>query len=813
MNPLHLAFRQLARAPGFTATGVLTLALGIGFSVASFSITNAFLLRPLPFPEAHQLVRIFRTSPQSQSLPHAPANLIDLGARVTSFSATAIYAPDNYAYGEPGQPAERVNGLNATASLFEVLRVQPVLGRGFAPGDDQPGRPLVVVLSHRTWQQRFGTDPGVLGRAIRLNGRVFTIIGVLPPAFEAPLVWGRAEFIAPITITPGMRLLRTSRWAQCVGRLRPGVGLPEAQSELATVAAQLVQEFPKENAVMGLRVAPLHSSNLGATTRTLLWLVTGVSLLMLLIACANLASLQLARAFARTHDLAVRAALGGNRWQLMAPLLLESLLLAALGGAGGLLVALWSNDLIGRALVLGPDRGFRLPIDVRVVGFAALVALLSGLAFGLVPAWLAARGSAADSLKDAARAATPGRGQQRLKRALSAGTLALALALVGATAAFALGFQRFTHRSLNWDPDDLFVGNVVLPDSRYAERDRQRAFQRELLERLAAIPGVQHAAVAGSVPLYSLDGTMARTTALIAEGQPQPPPGSEIATEAASVSPDYFAALRMQLRQGRTFSPDLKADDPPVAVVNRSVAERFWPGENPLGRRLRFTSANTLGAGEDWFEVIGVVDDVRMLVRLDAPATRLQVFRPQVQLPSRYFTIVVRGAQPAEALVAPVRQAVAALDIDLAVAFAGPVRALAEIFQANIQIVIGNLAISAGLGLLIAAIGLFGVIAQLTTQRTREIGVRIALGANPADVRRMIFSEGGRLLVTGIAAGVPAFYGLIVVLRRGLPEVTLPGPWLLVVNLAVLAGVTLLACWLPARRATKVDPMTALRAE
>ncbi|HVZ64376.1 MAG TPA: ABC transporter permease [Lacunisphaera sp.] len=813
MNHLQLAVRQLSRAPGFTCAATITLALGIGLSVSSFSITNAILLRPLRYPDSDQLVRIFRTSNQSQSLPHAPANLLEIRERATSFAAMAMYAPDNFAYGEPGQPAERVDGLNATASLFDVLRVQPVLGRAFLPGDDQPGQPLVALVSHPCWQQRFGGDPAVLGRVVRLNGRTFTIVGVLPPEFDAPLVWGRAEFVAPITITPGLRTLRTSRWAQGVGRLRPGISLREAQSELETIAAQLVKAFPKENADLRLRATPLHDSNLGATQRTMLWLVTGVALLMLLIACANLASLQLARAFTRTHDLAVRAALGGGRWQLMAPLLAESLLLAALGGGAGLLLALWMNDFIGNSVVVGPNRGFHLSMDGRVVAFAATVSLASGLAFGLVPAWVAARGSSAESLKDAARAATPGRGQQQLKRALIAGTLALALALVGVSASFGLGFWQFMHRPLNWEPDGLFVGNVILPESRYAERDRQRDFQRDLLARLNAVPGVQHAACAGSVPLYSLDGTMARTNALIAEGQPLPKPGTEAATEAIAVTPDYFAALRIRLRQGKTFSTSLQATDPPVAVVNQAVADRFWPGQDPIGRRLRFTSANTLAAGEEWFEVIGVVDDVRMLVRLDAPATRLQVYRPQIQLPSRYFTIVVRGAQPAEAMVHPVRQAVAALDADIAVAFAGPVQAIADYFQANIQIIIGNLAVSSGLGLLIAAVGLFGVIAQLTTQRTREIGVRIALGARTGDILRMIFGEGGRLLVVGIFAGVPGYLALNAVVRHGIPEVALPGAWLLGANLAMLAIVAVLACWLPAKRATKIDPVEALRAE
>lgn len=814
LSALRFAFRQLARSPGFTTAAVLTLALGIGFSVSCFSITNAFLLRDVPYPDPHQLVQIFQTSPQSQSLQHAPANLAALREASTSFQATAIFGGGFHTLGEPGQPPEPVSALSASPEFLDVLRVQPLLGRGFAVGEDESDRPRVALLSHRTWTRRYGSDPAVLGRTVRLNGIVHTIVGVLPPGFDAPLVWGPVEFLIPTLTTPAVKAVRHARWLWCIGRLKPGVTARAAEKDLATITARLVRDFPKENAGIGVRVAPLHNSNQSPTYRTMVWLATALALTMLLIACANLASLQMARALGRTHDYAVRAALGGTRWQLTLPLVLESLLLAVLGGAGGLLIAWWANDLIGRTLIVGLERGFHVPIDIRVLLFAGGVALLSGLAFGLVPGWFAARSSAAEALKDSSRAATPTRAQQRTKRILISSTLALALALVGVAGSFGFGFRGFLRRPLGWEPEGLFIGNFTLPNPRYSfsKPDGLRQFQRALLAGLAALPGVRHAALSTGLPLYSLDN-VGRTTAVVVEGQPPPSPGQEPIVETQAVSSDYFAALGIRLRQGSFFPADYQSGDSPVCIVNQSLADRFWPNQDPLGRRLRFTAVNTLGAGEEWFQIIGVVDDVRMLRRLDAPATRLQLYRPLIQVPNRYLIVVVRAEQSPAAMVAPVRRAVAAVDADVVVALAGSVEARTAWFRVSTGLIIASLAISATLGLLIAAVGLFGIVSHFMIQRTREIGVRIALGAGSADVLRIVAAEARRLLVVGLAAGVPAYLALNQVLRRTMPEMALPGPWWLATNLIILAGVTLLACWLPARRATRINPVDALRAE
>ncbi len=803
VSDIRFAIRLLARAPGFTVVAILTLALGIGLSSSSFSLANAFLLRNVPYPEAERLVRIFRTSPESRTLNHATGNALDLRAAATTFEGLALYNQDSFSLGEPGQPAQQVQGLSATADFFQVLRMQPAMGRGFAPGDDEPGAARITVVSHRAWMRRFAGDPNVIGRSVRINTEPHTIVGILPESFHAPLVWGDVEFVIPRTIHPTFFTNRTDAWIGIMGRLAPGVSLDQAQAEFTTLASRLTREFPKENANLGLRVVGLSQSNMDTVSRVLLWLMTGIALAMMLIACANLASLQVARAFVRSREYAVRAALGGSRRQLMTPLIIESLLLSIAGGIVGLGVAAFSNDIVGANLRIGSEPGFNIPIDGRVLGFAALAAVLSGLAFGLAPAWLASRTSAADMLKDGARGTTGGRAQQRLKRFLIVGEMALALALVGVAAAFGVGAKPFLNRDYGWEIDGLFSGFIAMPYDNYSEPPQVHAFQRDLLQRLQQIPGVEHAVLANGLPLYSLSGA----NRLVIEGQTEASPGQEPTAEMARVSADYFRALGIPLRRGTLFTDDIEADDPAVVVINQAMAERFWPGEDPVGKRLRLVD------NEQWIEVVGVVNNVGMAVRLDRSPTPFQMYRPLQQATTRYISVLLRSDLAPELLERPVGEAVAALDPDLPVAQPGSLRAQVDRGMGNLNLVIYNLGISAGMGLLIAGVGLFGVISQLTAQRTRDIGVRIALGAQRRDILTMVLGEGLKLLLIGIVLGVPAYYALTLIFSSSMPQMKLPGIWLLGTNLAILSATMFLASYLPARRATKINPIDALRAE
>jgi putative ABC transport system permease protein len=809
---LRIGQRMLRRSPAFSATVVLTLGLGIGLCTSSFSLTNAFLLRELPYPDSSRLMRVFRTSPQAESIPHSLANFADMRASARSFSAVALFGTSGFTLSEPGQPGESVAGFSVSAEFFDLLGVHPALGRLFAAGDDLREHDAVAVITHEAWKNRYGSDPTVVGRTVRLDSQPHTIVGVLPPEFDAPLTWGRPSFITAFRLGPAAWAKRAGGWARCLARLKPGVSLAEAQSELTTIAARLVHDHPDENAGMGLRVTPLLGSTVGSSSRTILWLTTGISAIMLLIACANLASLQLARAFGRSHEFAVRSALGGSGWHLVMPAVAENLILCAAGGTMALFVAAWSNSAIGRLTGVSGQLGLEIPIDWRVLAFTAAVSMASGIACGAAPAWFCGRVRAGSALQAGSRTATGSRGQQKLKQILTAGTLALALALVGVAASFALAFRAFQRRPVGWQPDGVLVGTVALPNGRYPNATKVREFEHTLLDRLSVLPGVEHAALCWSLPLTSYDfrGTGTR---VIAEGMPPPAPGTEPTADFVPVSPGYFAALQIPLKRGEIFPADLGPDRPLVAVINESMAELLWPGENPIGRRIRFPNDANATGSDPWFQVVGVVGDVGMLVRFTQAYTRMQAYRSIDQFPGQGPTIVLRAHVPPDTLTAPVREIVAALDSDLAVVRSGSLRGQASNFLANANALLFEILVSAGMGLLIAVVGLYGVIAQITGQRTREIAVRIALGAGRLGVTRLILGQGLRLLLAGLVAGLPAYFGLNFLLHRAWPEMTLPGVWLLGLTTSVLALTTLLACWLPARRATRIDPMVALRAE
>lgn len=803
MSNLRFALRSLLKSPGFTAVAILMLALGIGLSASSFSMANAFLLRNVPYPEPERLVRLWETSARSNRGDFSPGNILALRETLTSFSAFSLFSGEQIALGEVGQPAEQVQAMWVSANFFELIGVQPIVGRGFAVGEDLPDKPRVAVISHRAWLRRFGGEDSVIGRTVRINTETYTIVGVLPAKFDAPLVWGPVEFLMPSVIHPGFTSNFKDSWLAGVARLKPGVSIDQAQSELSTVGARLVQEHPKENAGLGFRLSTLHDSNMDTVSRVLLWLMTAISLAMLLIACANLASLQVARAFGRSREFAIRAALGGARRQLMTPLFIESLVLAIVGGVGGLFVCSWSNDIIGHFLRINQEPGFAVPFDGRVLAFSAFASVLSGVAFGLAPAWLAARSSAAEALKDGART-TSSRSHQRLKSILIVSELGLALALVGVATSFGIGAKTFLKRQVGWDADGLFAGYVALPYNRYHDDAVNRPFQRALLEKLQTIPGVEQAVICGDLPLFYLGGG---TMPLHVEGEAPVERGHEPLTQTVSVSPDYFAAIRLNVKAGKTFPKTLTENDPPVVVVNESFARRFWPNETAVGHRIR------IGDEEKWSEIIGVVNDVKLLGRFDTTETPLQIFRSNLQFPIRYLALVLRSSVAPDTLTNSVRQAVASIDPDLPVAQAGNVRTSMDRNLSNINLVVINLGISAGMGLLIAGVGLFGVISQLTAQRTRDIGVRMALGAQSNDIIRLVISGGVKLLLVGLLIGVPGYFGLERLLRSSMPSVEFPGLWLLLVDVVTLSFAMLLACYLPARRATRINPVEALRAE
>jgi predicted permease len=808
MSSLRYAVRSLLKTPGFTAIALLTLALGIGVNTAMFSMTNTLLLQPAPYPGADRLVRVFRTSPQSRTWPHSAPDLQDERAQSHVFDSLAAFQWWSFSLSEPGSPAERVRGLVASAEFFSTLGVQPALGRAFTADEQQPGRDQVVVLTHVLWQRRFAGNPAIIGRAIRIDGANLTVIGVLPATFAYPLLWGQLEAVRPLVLAADWQHSRGNHWLGAIARLKPGIPLPEAQAELDGIAARLSQQYPDTNAGTGLRLVPLHASAMDDTGRNVTWLTLGLAGFVLLIACANLANLQLARSAGRARDFAIRTALGASRARLMRQLLAESTVLALTGGALGLVIAVWVNDLLGHRLNLGGDTGVPIALDWSVLGFALVASLAAALLSGTVPAWLAGRTDVNHALKQQGRGATGDRSRHRFRHTLIAAEIAFALVLLTGAGFFLRGLQRFTDRDPGWQTAGLLTGTLTLPDTlagdRYVKPEARLAFYDRLVQRLAALPGVEHAALASSVPISSYNSSRNFSV----EGRADPAAGQEPLADHVFVTPGFFTTLGLQLVAGREFPASIRADSPRVAVINETMARQFWPNESAVGKRIGGTDPKE----REWVEVVGVVRDVGFVASLGLPDTRFQVYRPLVQEPWGYLTIALRAAAP-NSLAEPLRRAVAELDADLPVADIRTIGQAVDRAQHNVHVANQLLAGFALLGLGLAAVGLYGVISSLVVQRTQEFGIRVALGAQSGQVLWLVLGQGLRLALQGSVAGILGAFVTIKLLTALFPG--LPGQDYLVLggNVVLLFSAALLACLIPARRATKVDPLVALRAE
>jgi predicted permease len=805
LSDLRYAFHSLLKSPGFTTVALLTLGLGIGVNTAMFSLVNTLLFKTAPYPEPTRLVRIYRTSPQSQTWPHSVANLADLRSQATTLEKLTTFTWSAINFAEPGQPAERIHGLRVDADFFATLGVQPMLGRGFTAGETVPGHDQVIVLSHPLWSRRFNADPSIIGRTLRIDGQSYTVIGVMPEGVEYPLLWGSVSAWRPLALTPEQLKSRGNNWLNAIGRLKPGVTLAASRTELDTLAARWAKDFADTNEGTGLRPVILHKSAMDQVGRSLSMLVMGLAGFVLLIACANLANLQLARTAIRARDFAIRAALGASRARLMRELLVESLTLSFIGGLFGLLLAQWVTDALARLIVIGEASRLVISIDVPVLLFTLGASLATGLLFGLLPAWRAARTDVNTALKQQSRGATGDRTQHRLRHGLIVAEIALALALLTGAGFFVRGLQRFTTQDKGWTSDHVLGANFNLPEAKYGTDDQRRAFNTLVLERLAALPGVEHVSLSSSLPVWAYNSS--RT--LVPEGRPLPPRAQMPLAYFVSVSPDFFSVLRIPLLQGRLFPATGPADSPPVVVINESLARQFWPGENPIGQRLGSPDP----ADQKWAEVIGVVRDVAFAGNLATPDTRLQAYFPLAQEPANRLSLALRTTVAPDTLAHSVLAAIAGIDPDLPAynlrTIGQSIDHLARNFRITNQLLVGF----AFLGLALAAIGLYGVIAGLVVQRTSEFGIRLALGAQTRDVLWLVLGSGFRLAAYGTVCGLLGSFALIKVCATLLPA--LPGlDWtLLGATVLTLLAVAVFACWLPARRATRVDPIVALRSE
>jgi len=807
---LRYGVRMLVKSPGFTAVAVLTLALGIGANTAIFSVVNAVLLRPLPFPDPDGIVRVvsFRLRDSVGDNASYP-DFLDWRAQNHVFEHMAAFETGEFTITGRGEAAH-LSGAVVSADLFPLLGVRPLLGRAFLPEEDKPNAVNgsdAVILSHCLWQQRFGGDSSVIGQTVQLDNKICTIVGVMPADFQFPIQGEPVELWTTIARDnengeKSMAAQRGAHYLDVLARLKPGVSSAQAQAEMSTITNALNKEYP-ENFPRGARIVP-ELEQMTGSARPALWVLLGAVGCVLLIACANVANLLMARATARHQEMAIRGALGAGRTRLVRQLLTESIALASVGGAFGMLLALWGTDVLVRLIPVDIPRLTDIHLDGRVLIFTVVLSLLTGLLFGSAPALQVAKSNLTESLKEGGRGSAGGTYRNRVRGALVVTEVAVATLLLVGAGLLIKSFLRLQRVDPGFDPHHALVFNLDLP-SKYSAA-RMVDFYQELVAREGRLPGVQSASAVLPLPLSGDDVA----TGLDIEGRPVAQ-ANRPRTEYTWAVPGYFHTLGIPLLQGRDFSAqdDLKAN--PVVIVSQTLARQFFPNQNPIGKRLKAGIGNGYKDGPPMREIVGVVADVKDNgLGVEAMA---QVYVPLAQSPTDSMNIVLRTEVEPQSLVGAARKEVAGMDKDLSIYGVKTLDQYVATSVAPHQFFGLLLGIFAGIALLLAAVGLYGVIAYSVTQRTHEIGVRIALGAEPRDVLRMVVQHGLVLTSIGLVVGLAGALALTRYLAGLLYSVRPTDPAIFAAVAFILVAVAFGAAFIPARRATKVDPMVALRYE
>jgi putative ABC transport system permease protein len=680
--------------------------------------------------------------------------------------------------------------------------VAPAHGRVFKPEEFEPGADNVIVITDRFWTRRFGSDPNIVGRTVQLDGKSVQVVGVMPPGFEHPILWGPVDIWQPLAFTPERKTNRGGNFLSSFGRLKPGVSIQQAEQSMVGLAANIGQQT-SSNAGESVRLEPLQRSMSDNIGRTVMWFTFGLAGFVLLIACANLANLQLVRTAARSRELAVRAALGAGRLRLLRHSLTESIVVALIGGIISLGVALWGVRFISNRLFTDlPGAGVQL--DYKVFGFALLCSVLTGVLFGTVPAWFASRADVNLALRENSRGSTAGRSQHRLRHTLIIGEVAFAMVLLAAAGLFLRGLQRFINADPGWSVDGLTMAQMSLRGEKYQEEKPRAAFVAELENRLRSLPGVEHAAIGSSHPVFGFSSS----GSFLVEGRPEPPPDKypEIFYEA--VSSDYFVTLGARLQQGRPFNAADTADHPRVVIINETTARTFWPNESAIGKRISDTSPTRV-----FYEIVGVVNDLAFPGSMREPYTRYQAFVPVSQAAPEYLMIVLRTSLKSEAMASTMRQAIAGIDPALPVYRIRTARAAVDQGLGSISLLGSLLGAFALVGVILAAVGIYGVVSYTVVQRTGELGIRVALGAQTRDVMWLVLGKGAVLVLSGALLGAAGAYGVSWLLIALIPSLPTRDPLIVLITGLGLIAVALVACYIPARRATRVDPLVALRSE
>ncbi|HEX5832586.1 MAG TPA: ABC transporter permease [Pyrinomonadaceae bacterium] len=810
IQDIKFGLRMLLKSPSLSIVATIALALGIGANTAIFSVVNAVLLRPLPFPASESLVALFETDTQRGGIrgSHSYPNFFDLRSQSTVFEHVACYHSADFVMTGRGDPV-RLQGLVATADLFRVLSVAPLHGRVFVPDEDKPsGAGRVAIISEQLFRKRFGSDPSIVNQAITLDGVSFTVVGVMPDSFEFPIqnepveLWttiaGDASGKTPVTAARGAHFLRV------LGRLKPNVTEQQAQSELSAIAARLEQSYPDTNTHKGLRLESALTVLVG-DIRPALLILFGAVACVLLIACANVANLLLARATSRHKEIAVRTALGASRWRVIRQLLTESILLSLVGGAVGLLLAVWWADLL---IALGKEdipRAVHVAIDWRVLGFTLGVSVLTGLIFGLVPAFQSSKTELVESLKEGGRSGSEGARRNRMRSVLVVSELAIAVVLLVAAGLLIQSLWRLQNVNSGLQPDNVLTFNLGLPETRY-DAAKQGKFFSDLKKRLESSPGVQSASTILPLPL-SNDRFMISFQIEGREVAPKDEPSADIFFTGV----DYFRTMGIPIVKGRDFNDRDQHGSPPVVIVTEEFARQYFPNEDPIGKRMRPGISTYDDEDESYREIVGVAADIRNRSLNAEPKPAYYV--PQTQIPFSQMTVVVKTLNDPHSLVSGMTKEVAAMDADLPLFGVKTMREYLSSSVATPRFSTTLLSIFAGVALVLTLVGLYGVMSYSVAQRTNEIGIRLALGAQSRDVLLMIVKQGSLLIFLGLALGLAGAYAASRLLASLLFGVTAKDPFTFAVVAVLLGLVGLLACYIPAWRATKVDPMDALRCE
>lgn len=801
--------RMLIKHKSFTAVAVLTLALGIGANTAIFSVVKSVLLRPLPYAQADRLLqfRFYFPAIDHEQGWIALRDAVDWQAQSQSFESIGIYGYAVLNFSEDSLP-EAIYGVRVSADLLPTLGVPPALGRYFSPEEDQPGHNHVMILSDELWRRRFGANADIVGKTIRANQEDYIVVGVMPVGFNFPLNMPTTAKLPsqqmgywhPLGLD-AHKVSRADAGLNAIARLKPGVSLEQAQSEINLVAARLAVDYPDTNAGREVRLISLKDQVVGGVRLTLLILFGAVGL-VILIACANIANLLLARADGRRREMAIRQALGASRRRLMRQALTESLLLALVGGGAGILLAQWTLPILLRLSPQAIPRLIEARVDGEVFSFTFAVCIVAGLLFGLVPAWRAAQGNLNADLKQASTTSSEKR--SAAGRALIVAEVAFTLVLTLGASLLLNSFVRLSNVELGFRADQVLAAVLLPPSSRYPNARSKIAFYSRVIERVKQLPGVESAAASDTLP-YS--GQSGGGQVRIEGRAPVATIDPSLQSEWSNVTTDFLQTMGIPLLRGRLLDEHDTAEAPPVIVISETAAEQFWPGEDPLGKRLSFGADGK----EPWRQVVGLVRSTRN-GGLDQPQ-RPHVYAPVEQVLSPSNFLLVRSARPSPNLAEMVRKSVAAVDQEQPVFLAAPLENWVADSVARQRFGLLLLGLFGALALALASVGIYGVVSYGVAQRTREIGIRIAMGAQSRDVLRLIISQGMTPALLGVIIGVLGALALTRLLRSLLFGVSATDPLTFVLVAALLMGVALLACWLPARRAARVDPIIALRHE